>query len=257
MLLKHQLFPDIMVLRINDFAAWFRKALNRSQAIVFSCNCTISYNGRAESHLSKGDRIFLIKPDKTLIIHQPEGSSPVNYMKPGTEHKIVMNGKQHYLVSSNNALKEYMEILLNNVHFYNSCSPSDGQKITLQGTEKDMSDHMYQNPELVEQGFKPLSREEHTKYGFIDLFGLDRQGTLLVVECKRYNADLAAVTQLRRYVERVKKSKNLKRVRGMIAAPKISANALRMLTDWGYSFRRVHPPKRLKRALDQKKLGEF
>jgi len=67
------------------------------------------------------------------------------------------------------------------------------------------------------------------------------------VECKRYCADLGAVTQLRRYVERVKKTKGIDVVRGIIAAPKITQNAQKMLEDWGFSFRAVKPPMYLER----------
>jgi RecB family endonuclease NucS len=102
---------------------------------------------------------------------------------------------------------------------------------------------IYDNPKLISEDFKPLSREEHTKYGFIDVFGHDKNGTLIIVECKRYKADLGAVTQLRRYVEKIMKDKGLKEVKGIIAAPKISPNAHKMLHDWGFDFKKVEPPK--------------
>ncbi|MBI4141199.1 DUF91 domain-containing protein, partial [Candidatus Woesearchaeota archaeon] len=112
-------------------------------------------------------------------------------------------------------------------------------------TEEDMSKMLYSNPELIELGFKPVSQEEQTKYGFIDVFGTDKDGVLTVVECKRYCADLSAVTQLRRYVEKIKESKGIDTVRGIIAAPKITDNAKNMLEDWGFKFISVNPPKYL------------
>ncbi|MBU0758735.1 MAG: endonuclease NucS [Nanoarchaeota archaeon] len=242
---------------MDKFIKQINKALTKGETVVFSSNCEIKYSGRAESFLPDGDRIFLIKPDKTLVIHQPEGSAPVNYMKANSEHKIIRDGNETYMTSTNKKLKEYMEIRINKLHFFNSSPQNDGQKIQLEGTEKDMSEYLYAHPELIEAGFKPLSREEHTKYGFIDLFGYDKNKTLVVVECKRYRADLAAVTQLRRYVEKIKKSKGIKRVRGIIAAPEISKNALKMLNDWEFSFKKAQPPKRRKRVRGQKKLGEF
>jgi hypothetical protein len=91
----------------------------------------------------------------------------------------------------------------------------------------------------------PVSQEEQTAYGFIDVLGTDKDGTLTVVECKRYVADLSAVTQLRRYVEKLCASKGISKVRGILAAPKITQNAEQMLKDWGYSFVSVKPPKYL------------
>jgi RecB family endonuclease NucS len=268
-----------------SFITAFNTAMRKGETIVFLSTCEITYEGRAESHLPLGDRIILIKPDRTLIIHQPTGSAPVNYMKAGSEHELVreegfgddkgmssgqstshgqsmspgqgMNQGPLIMKSRHHALKEYLELKIVKLHFYNTAKLEDDKKIELAGTEKDLSDHLYEHPELIEEGFKPLSREEHTKYGFIDVFGYDRTGTLVVVECKRYRADLSAVTQLRRYVEKIKAAKGVPRVRGILAAPEISANALKMLTDWGYSFRDVHPPKKLKVAVGQKKIGEY
>jgi len=128
----------------------------------------------------------------------------------------------------------------------------------ISGTEEDMSRMLYENPELVEKGFKPVSQEEQTAYGFIDVFGYDANGTLVVVECKRYCADLSAVTQLRRYVEKVKESKGIDTVRGILAAPKITDNAKKMLEDWGFKFISVNPPKYLEEfGKKQSKLDFF
>lgn len=242
---------------MDDFIEKINQAIRRGDTIVFSSNCEIDYTGRAKSHLPDGDRIILIKPDKTLLIHQPSGSAPVNYMKAASEHSFVKDGSAVYMKSQNPALKEYLSLKINKLHFYNTVKLDDGKKIELSGTERDMSDWLYDNPSVIEEGFKPLSREEHTKYGFIDLFGYDKEGTLVVVECKRYRADLSAVTQLRRYVEKIKAAKGIDKCRGILAAPEISANALTMLNDWGYSFKHAHPPDKLKRAQGQKKIGEY
>jgi len=76
----------------------------------------------------------------------------------------------------------------------------------------------------------------------VDVLGTDNDGILTVVECKRYCADLSAVTQLRRYVEKIMLSKGIAKVRGIIAAPKITDNAKKMLEDWGFCFVAVSPP---------------
>ena len=73
--------------------------------------------------------------------------------------------------------------------------------------------------------------------------GVDKKGVLTIVECKRYCAELSAVTQLRRYVEKIMVSKGITKVRGIIAAPKITENAKKMLEDWGFEFKSINPPK--------------
>ncbi len=234
------------------------ESLKKNETVVFSANCEIIYSGRAESFLAEGDRIIMIKPDKTLIIHQPIGSSPVNYMKENTEHRITSNEEGTFLRSRNIALKEWMDIKLNRIYFSNAYALEDGQKLQLSGTEKDMSDMLYARPDLIEPGFKAVSREEQTRYGFLDVFGHDRDGNLVIIECKRYNADLGAVTQLRRYVEKMKQSKGTDKIRGIMAAPKISSNALKMLQDWGFEYKIIKPPMRYRKFdKKQKSLGEY
>ncbi|MBI2145684.1 endonuclease NucS [Candidatus Woesearchaeota archaeon] len=236
----------------------FNEALSRNSVILLSCCCEIHYSGRAESFLGSGDRIIIIKSDKTILIHQPVGSAPINYMKDGTSMVAVFEDGRLVLRCHNIPLKEYMDIFISKVHSFQQLQMEDGEKIRLAGSERDMSDMIYDNPQLIEPGFKPLSREEHTKYGFIDVFGYDRNNALVVIECKRYSADFKAVEQLQRYITKIKQLKGVDKVRGIVAAPEISANALQMLKDIGLEFRAISPPKYLERFnRGQKRLGEF
>jgi RecB family endonuclease NucS len=179
-------------------------------------------------------------------------------MKPETSHSIVEQDGAVFLKSQNLALKEYLDVAIHSIHFVSSHGLKDGQKLELVGSEKDMSEMIYKNPSLISPDFRSVSMEEQTKYGFIDVFGTDKEGNLVIVECKRYSADLGAVTQLRRYVERIKEIKNTDKVKGFIAAPKITPNAHKMLHDWGFDFRMVEPPKYKERYnKDQKRLDGF
>lgn len=235
-----------------------KQALEGQDTIIIGARCSIEYSGRAEAYLHKGDRVIIIKQDKSLLVHQPTGTNPVNYMKAGTEHNVYYEDEQLYIKSKNVALKEEMMITLHQLHFLHSKILEDGEKLVLKGTERDMAEKIYHNPILIEEGFKPLSQEEHTKYGFIDVFGYDKNNKLVIVECKRYTANLDAVTQLRRYVEKIKSSKGLKEVRGILAAPNISPNAKKMLEDWGFEYKQVSPPNHLEKFnKKQKRLGEF
>ncbi len=243
---------------LNDYITLIADALKRNETIIFGCNCTIRYSGRAESYIGEGDRVVMIKSDNALLVHQPMGTAPINYMKPGTGYAVKVDGNKLVLKATNILEKENMEITIFKVHFFSAHKLSDGQVISVAGTEEDMSNMIYENPELVEKGFRPVSQEEQTKYGFIDVLGTDKEGTLTVVECKRYRADLAAVTQLRRYVEKLMASKGITKVRGILAAPKITPNAEKMLKDWGFSFVSVKPPKYLEEFdKKQRKLDVF
>lgn len=240
---------------MQEYLEKLEKSLNSKETVIISANCSIEYSGRAESYLQAGDRIIIIKPDRNILIHQPNGNTPVNYMKSDRGHKLDVEGLP--VLKSKNK-KEEIKIKLNKIFFVHTQIMKDDEKIMLKGTERDMSEKIFNNPELIEEGFKPLSQEEHTKYGFIDVFGYDSNNNLVVVECKRYTGDLKAVTQLRRYVEKIKEMKGIERVRGVLACPNISGNAKKMLEDWGYSYVKVNPPKYLeKHQKKQKKIDEF
>lgn len=231
------------MLKKEDYITLFQDALKRNETIVLGCKCRVRYSGRAESRLDWGDRVIMIKSDKAVLVHQPMGNAPINYMKPETSHSLRLKEGELKLESVHQGNKESLKVQIRKIHFYNSHKLEDGQTITIMGTEKDMSDMLYDNPEIIEKGFRAASREEQTKYGFIDVLGVDKNEVLTVVECKRYQADLGAVTQLRRYVEKMMISKGITKVRGIIAAPKITENAKKMLEDWGFDYKMIKPPK--------------
>ncbi len=227
----------------EDYKMLFHDALERNEVIMLFCRCTVRYSGKAESYLERGDRIILLKADKTLLVHQPEGNNPINYMKAGTEHSLVIEHGTLWLRSKNPDNKDFMDVEIHIVHSFQSHKLEDGATIDVKGTEKDMSDMLASSPHMIEEGFVPVSREEQTVYGFIDVLGVDKQGVLTVIECKRIRAELSAVTQLRRYVEKLRASKGLTgKIRGIIAAPAITGNAEQMLKDWGFEYKLINPP---------------
>jgi len=245
---------------VGEFADKFNDALKKNHCMSFFCNCSVTYSGRAESFLEKGDRIIILKGDGTIIIHQPEKSAPINYMKENTSFELFPKENSIVLKCENLPLKEFLDIDINKIYGFHSYKLDDTEKIHLQGSEEDMAMMIFENPKIVEEGFKPHSREEHTKFGFIDVFGNDAKGNLVIIECKRYTGDLNAVTQLRRYVEKIASSKGVEAntIRGMLACPKITPNALAMLKELGYEFKAIEPPKYLQRhSKDQTKLGTF
>ncbi len=249
---------------LSSFRAELSRAVNAGETISFFCECSIAYSGRAEAELEKGGRLIIVKADKSVLVHQPEGSNPVNYMKPDSFIEIVevdtKEGKGVLLKSYNQKFKDYLDVFITKVFSFHSVKLEDGRKLVLVGSEKDMSDMIKDNPGLIGEDFSPLSREEHTKFGFIDVFGHDGNGNLVVVECKRYTAGFSAVQQLRRYVEKIVELKGVDKdsVKGVVAAPDIAKNAESMLKQWGFSFKRVNPPKRLEKFnKDQKSLVDY
>ena len=243
---------------MEDYSMLLQDAIEKNKSIVFGCKCEIAYSGRAESFLPEGDRIVFIKEDNALLVHQPTGNAPVNYMKPGCSHSVALEDRHCILHTKHMTAKEFMNIKMSKIYFFQAYKLQDGRALELKGTEKDMADMIMRQPNLIEEGFTTVNQEEQTKYGFVDILGYDKQGVLTVVECKRYTADLAAVTQLRRYVEKIKASKGIAKIRGIIAAPKMSSNAAKMLQDWGFTFVSLNAPKYLERFDKlQQKLHHF
>jgi len=168
-------------------------------------------------------------------------------MKENTQHTITTNNNTTTIKSHNKNTKEYKNTTIHQIKNTIIEKLKDNQKITLAGSEKDMSNMIYNNPEKIETGFKPLNREEHTKHGFIDVFGYDKNNTLTIIECKRNTANFQAIEQLERYVNKIKETKGLKKVRGIIASPEITPQAYKMLKEKGYEHKKIQPPKKLEK----------
>ncbi len=247
-------------MKLPEVIADISESLSRGEFICLFCHCAVTYSGRAESYLDFGDRLIMIKQDRSVLIHQPEGGTPINYLRPpaNINFNLETGGDTDYILFRASCKEDEIDVEIIAVYDLFSQRLDDGQKQDLSGNEAEMSDMLRDNPKMISKDFQPLSREEHTKYGFIDVFGHLGDGTLAIVECKRYTAGLAAVTQLRRYVEKVKADKGIDMVTGIMAAPAITANAFEMMTDWGFSFVRVEPPKRNVRGKRrQKKIEHF
>ena len=245
-------------MELADFRENFMSALSRNECVSFFCNCEISYDGRVQASLKRGDRAVLVKSDNTILIHQPVGSAPINYMKAGTRIELFPLDDHLILKCFNAENKEFLDVEIFRVHAFFHHRLEDGMKQELAGNERDMSDMLKKHPKMISPDFVPLSREEHTKFGFIDVFGHDGAGNMVIVECKRLTAGLDAVTQLRRYVEKIKELKGIDKVKGILAAPAISPNALEMLEKWGFSYKQIFPPNRLEKYnKDQKTLGNW
>lgn len=232
-------------MELQRFREEFAAARAGHELLTFTCHCAVTYSGRAEAYLPRGDRLIIMKQDGVLLVHQPVNGNPINYLKAGAQ--LALEHQENHLVLRGKFTKEFIEIELFRVYNCLRQRMEDGQKQTLSGSEADMSDMLRDQPALVAPDFKPIAREEQTDVGFIDVFGHDGNGNLVVVECKRYTAGLAAVTQLHRYVKRVMEVKGTQHVKGVMAAPKVTGNALELLKKYGYAWAEVQPPKRHER----------
>ena len=94
--------------------------------------------------------------------------------------------------------------------------------------------------------------------GFVDVYGVDKDGNFVVVEIKRKTASNEAVLQLARYVEAIRSKVNRK-VRGILVAPNIAKGVQRLLATLNLDFKALDPKKcakTLKRS-ETRKLETF
>jgi hypothetical protein len=94
----------------------------------------------------------------------------------------------------------------------------------------------------LEEGFKPISYEKHIEPGFVDIYGEDKNGKLVIVEVKRKTATKEAALQLAKYVEPIKAKVN-REVRAILAAPSLGKDVQRMLVTMGLEYKELDPKK--------------
>jgi RecB family endonuclease NucS len=97
-------------------------------------------------------------------------------------------------------------------------------------------------PDLLEEGFKPITYEKKVEPGFVDVYGEDKDGNLIVVEIKRKTASKDAAVQLSRYIEAVR-ARASRRVRGVLAAPSLGKDVQRTLMTLGLEYKHLDPRK--------------
>ncbi|WP_083818282.1 endonuclease NucS [Thermococcus sp. 4557] len=230
--------PREEILRIVD------SALSSEAMLTIFARCRVHYDGRAKSELGSGDRVIIIKPDGAFLIHQSKKREPVNWQPPGSFVTIEERDGIIILRSVRRKPKEILEVELEEVYLVSLFKAEDYEELALTGSEAEMAEMIFRNPELIEPGFKPLFREKQIGHGIVDILGRDGDGNLVVLELKRRKADLHAVSQLKRYVEAL--SREHESVRGILVAPSLTSGAKKLLEKEGLEFRKVQPPKREK-----------
>jgi RecB family endonuclease NucS len=104
-------------------------------------------------------------------------------------------------------------------------------------SEEEMYEAIASNPDLLEPGFRILSHQRRLSTGVADFTGYDSQGRYTVIEVKRRAVDTRAVKQAYKYLSEFKEKGAA--VRGIIAAPSISVEAMRLANTLGLEFKKI------------------
>lgn len=104
-----------------------QKALINRMMILLTGSCEVNYSGRGESLLSDGDRIVMIKRDKTLLIHRNKNFKPVNWNPSDIiECRITNEGLQ--ILSKRVVPEEIVSIVFHNIYFIAALYLKDSEK---------------------------------------------------------------------------------------------------------------------------------
>jgi RecB family endonuclease NucS len=235
-----------------------REAVSQHKTLIVIGNCWVYYQGRARSELEPGERILVIKQDGSLLVHRSVGYEPVNWQPPGCVFHTQMRGNFLEVHAVRRRPAESVKVSFDRILMVSALSLQDSGEFSLYASEEDMQKAILCRPSLLEEGFKPISYEKKVQPGFVDVYGVDKDGKLVVVEIKRKKAGKEAALQLAKYIDAVKRRAD-REVRGILVAPSIAKEVQRTLETLGLEFKPLDPKKcaEVLRRSETAKLAEF
>lgn len=227
----------------HDEARDLIQAATEADALVTIVGrCTVDYEGRASSSLGPGERLVVLKPDGTSLVHTDEGHQPVNWHSPGGGHDASLADGLLHVESHRERASEHLLVVFETVLEVSAYGLTDEGNRSVDGTEADLRQRILDEPDLLEPGFTPLATERQTPAGPVDIYGEDAEGRAVVVELKRRRVGPDAVGQLGRYVAATSRDLHAQRaVRGILVAPSVTDRASRLLAERGLEFVAVTP----------------
>lgn len=248
--------------------------LEDGAVVTVSGRCTVSYRGRASSEAPAGTRHVVLKPDGTVLVHDPDGHRPVNWQPPGSdvECRVADDGpvdddldgdvldhaggsggpagdpgggdatREFVVESRRRSPDERLVVRFSSVLHAAAVPVESTPPSEVVGTEADLKERVLDGPDLVESGFRPLATERETPAGAVDVYGTDEEGRTVVLELKRRRAGPDAVGQLDRYVTALRRDLHAgAEVRGVLVAPSVTERASALLEEEGLEFVALRP----------------
>lgn len=218
------------------------EAISQRKTLLVIGNCWVHYLGRARSKLEPGERILIIKEDGSLLVHRSVGYEPINWQPPGCVFHTQAEGDVLEIRAVRQKPSESVKVFFDRIRMVSALSLVDSGEFSLYASEEDMHKAILLKPSLLEEGFKPISYEKKVEPGFVDVYGVDKNGKLVVMEVKRRTAGKQAAFQLAKYIDAIK-SKADRETRGILVAPNIAKDVQRLLATLGLEFKALDPRK--------------
>lgn len=214
-----------------------KDALSKKRFIIAAGLCRVEYSGRASSKLGWGERVLLIKQDNSLLLHRAKGFEAVNWQPPGSIFTVNLEGGYLTIRSYRREHQETLNIVFKEFTLLAHLHLVDEAEFEMHLSEEEMYEAIASNPDLLEPGFKMLSHQRRLSTGVADFTGYDSKGQYTIIEVKRRTVDTRAVKQAYKYLAEFKEKGVA--VRGIIAAPSISVEAMRLAATLGLEFKKI------------------
>ena len=208
-------------------------AARHGRVLILVGDMEIEYYGRAASHAPRGPRLLVMKVDGALLIHEAQKREPLNWQPPGAHATFECVGELLRLRSIRTSPREEVIVDIYSVSFAKACRLASTRLVVI-GTEEDIVKAIASNPKAIDPQAILVGTEISTPYGKIDVLLKKPDGKLIVVEVKNERAGIAAVAQLKRYVE-FYRSQGIE-AEGVLVAPSISDDARVALYREGFKF---------------------
>jgi len=249
--IENPTFKEATELLQNSFA-------KHEPALVVG-NCRVEYEGRASSTLDWGERIVIVKADGSILVHRPTGYEPVNWQPQGCFFQVdVPSEGQLRIRAFRRQPREVVNIYFDRIRLIFSSRLDDSGEFYLHVSEEEMKDALLSRPEMLEPHFNPIDYERKVEPGFVDVYGVDKDRNLVVVEIKRNPIGRAAVLQLKRYIDAIRKETG-QFARGIVVGPSMRKGAKTLLTTLDLEFKQLSPKKcfEVLQTRRTRKLSEF
>lgn len=178
-------------------------------------DCEIHYSGRLSAHLPRARRLLVVKADGTLLVHADTGSKPLNWMTPPV---TILEHEDAWIVRG--PRDDRLDITIYEIVSQTTVELGEEPGLRKTQTEDELQALLARTPEVIGPGLVTVRREHPTDLGPVDILLRDSEGNTVAVEVKR-NAELDAVDQLTRYLERLNQDPMLRPVRGVLVAQRI------------------------------------
>jgi endonuclease len=191
--------------------------------------CEVSYIGRTTTVLPEAVRLLMCKGDGTFMVWADGGSpnvKPLNWMTPPTvfEEERDDGGLLSRLIVRKHREDERLEISVTELVADIDHQLDVVASLEKEGLERELQELLADAPHWCGEGFRLVRREWPTDIGPVDLMCRDEQDEWVAVEIKRV-ATMESVTQLTRYLDRIRLDPAMASCRGVLVAKWIKPQA--------------------------------